>query len=53
MDRNGFVQLSTIRSSPAKAWEALFGRKLTKSEREGWKKSGFRVGEVTVESFTK
>lgn len=50
-DSDGRPQLHSLRSNPAKAWEALFGRTMLPAEREAWKRKGFRVIMVQVENF--
>jgi len=52
-DANGWVQLHSLRSSPAKAWEALYACKLTASERDRLRRQGFRSEMVWIESFHK
>ncbi len=51
VDENGRPQLHTLRSSPSKAWAALFGCAISARERLFWKKRGLRVEYVFVKSF--
>lgn len=46
---SSFAQLHTLAANRAKAWHAMFGRRLSRKEREEWQAKGFRCVFVIVE----